>query len=96
MKFLIFCLAVLLLLLQIKLWTGAGGFAEVEKLEYSVAQQEALNDKYRQRNDALIAEVDDLKNGLTAVEERARTELGMIKEGETFYQVMQTAPLDDK
>lgn len=96
MKFLIFCLAVLLLMLQIKLWTGAGGFAEVEKLEYAVAQQEALNEKYRDRNDALIAEVDDLKNGLTAVEERARTDLGMIKEGETFYQVMQTTPVGDK
>ncbi len=95
MKLLIFCLGVLLLLLQIKLWAGAGGFAEVDKLEHSVAQQEALNAVYRQRNDALIAEVDDLKNGLTAVEERARTDLGMIKEGETFYQVMQTAPVDN-
>lgn len=92
MKVLIIALSVLLLMLQVKLWTGAGGFAEVDRLESSVAEQEALNEKYRQRNDALIAEVHDLKNGLTAVEERARTDLGMIKEGETFYQVMQTAP----
>jgi len=95
MKFLIFSLSVLLFLLQIKLWAGAGGFAEVEKLQHSVAQQEMLNEVYRQRNDALIAEVDDLKNGLTAVEERARTDLGMIKEGETFYQVMQTSPVNN-
>ena len=84
-------LLAVLLLLQIKLWVGEGGWREVEQLETSVATQEAENRKLEQRNAALAAEVDDLKQGQAAVEERARAELGMIKPGETFYRVVEPA-----
>jgi cell division protein FtsB len=78
-------LIAVLLLLQVKLWVGAGGWREVEQLETSVDAQRSENASLEQRNDALSAEVDDLKAGRAAVEERARAELGMIKPGEVFY-----------
>ena len=81
-------LLAVLILLQMKLWVGEGGWRQVEKLDASVAQQKNENAKLEQRNDALEAEVDDLKRGRAAVEERARAELGMIKPGETFYRVV--------
>ena len=85
-------LVALLLMLQVKLWVGAGGWGEVEDLEQTVAVQRAENAKLEQRNAALNAEVDDLKSGRAAVEERARSELGMIKPGETFYRTVEPAP----
>jgi len=84
-------LLAVLLLLQIKLWVGEGGWRQVEQLEASVATQQEENRKLEQRNAALAAEVDDLKQGQAAVEERARAELGMIKPGETFYRVVEPA-----
>ncbi len=92
-------LIALLILLQIKFWAGGGGWREAEQLERSVQLQKDENRKLQQRNDALSAEVEDLKSGEDAVEERARAELGMIKPGETFYRVVeptaQQAPADD-
>ena len=85
-------LLAVLLFLQIKLWVGAGGWREVEQLEAAVAAQQQENQRLEQRNDALEAEVEDLKRGQAAVEERARSELGMIKPGETFYRVVEPAP----
>lgn len=84
-------LALLLLLagLQAKLWFGAGGRGDVRTLEQSVATQREENERLELRNAALAAEVEDLKSGTAAVEERARTELGMIKPGETFYRVVE-------
>lgn len=58
------------------------------QLENAVAEQELINKEARERNSVLVAEIDDLRSGLTAVEERARSDLGMIKEGETFYQII--------
>ena len=81
-------LVILLIALQIKLWTGQGGMREVWALEGRVAAQAKENDTLRTRNDALSADVADLKEGSEAVEERARSELGLIKPGETFYQVV--------
>jgi len=74
--------------LQFKLWQGTGGRAEVAQLEQAVAKQMLVNKLARERNSVLVAEIDDLRSGLTAIEERARTDLGMIKEGETFYQII--------
>lgn len=74
--------------LQLKLWHGEGGRAEVEELRQAVRQQEKLNAELRRRNADLAAEVEDLKTGEAAVEERARQELGMIKPGEVFYRVV--------
>lgn len=92
----------LLILLQLKLWVGAGGWREVEQLQATVATQTAENAKLQQRNAALAAEVDDLKSGEAAIEERARAELGMIKPDETFYRIVEPgqiplpAPLSDE
>lgn len=88
MKALILFLTVLLLLLQVRLWAGDGSLAEVWELRQAVAAQNAGNLEMRARNRALEAEVKDLKKGKAAIEERARSELGMIREGETFYQII--------
>ena len=85
-------LLVILLLLQDKLWTGAGGWPDARHLRATVETQRVENARLQQRNDALSAEVEDLKSGETAVEERARSELGMIKPGETFYRVVEPHP----
>ena len=82
-------LALLLLGLQAKLWWGDGGWREAQALRRTVAEQKAENARLQQRNDALAAEVEDLKSGEAAVEERARSELGMVKPGETFYRVVE-------
>lgn len=75
--------------LQYRLWVGQGSLAEVVQLKRQIAQQEKRIEEMRERNSVLRAEVNDLKQGLEAVEARARSELGMIKEGETFYQIVQ-------
>jgi cell division protein FtsB len=81
--------ALLLVGLQAKLWWGDGGWREAQQLRATVAEQKAENARLQQRNDALAAEVEDLKSGEAAVEERARSELGMVKPGETFYRVVE-------
>lgn len=81
-------LLVLLVLLQHRLWFGDGSFPQVWRLRWEVAQQQAENVTLQERNQALEAQVADLKHGLGAVEELARSQLGMIKQGETFYQVV--------
>jgi len=89
MRWLIWLLVVLLVLLQYKLWVGDGSFAEVWDLYQQVETQRENNQQLRERNQALEAEVQDLKQGLEAIEERAREELGMVKKGETFYQIIE-------
>ena len=74
--------------LQYRLWFGNGGEREVAALQEQVQRQARDNSGLRERNAALAAEVQDLKSGEAAVEERARSELGMIKPGETFYRVV--------
>ena len=88
MKGIIAALVVILALLQYKLWIGNGSFAEVYRLDQTIAAQEKENAAARERNLALQAEVDDLKHGMDAIEERARSELGMIKKDETFFRVI--------
>ncbi len=82
-------LIVLIALLQYPLWLGKGGWLRVWQYSQQIEAHEKRNDYYRQRNETLRAEVRDLKQGQSAVEERARSELGMIKQDEVFYQVMQ-------
>lgn len=89
MKVLIAILILLLFLLQYKLWFGDGNMREVWQLESTIQAQTAENKKLRERNLALEAEVKDLKQGLEAIEERARNELGMIKKDETFFQIIE-------
>jgi len=85
---LILVLVVLTLILQYRLWLGDGGLVRLWQLEQAVEGQRNENKILRERNMALAEEVRDLKHGLEAVEERARTELGMIREGETFVQIV--------
>lgn len=82
-------LVALLAFLQYRLWWGEGGRRSVADLHQQVEQQSHENEGLQQRNAALAAEVEDLKSGEAAVEERARSELGMIKPGETFYRVVE-------
>ncbi len=88
MKLIVTVLFVLLIWLQYRLWLGDGGIPEVLSLgrEIDVVQQQV--DKLQERNEALDAEVMDLKKGIEAIEERARSELGMIKPDEIYYQVI--------
>ena len=85
-------LLLLLVLLQFKLWGGEGSWTQTQALHKQVEAPRAENARLKARNDALSAEVADLKTGEVAVEERARSELGMIKPGETFYRVIEPAP----
>ena len=88
MKILAAILFALLLGLQYPLWIGKGSWMRVRDLDQQLAQVRDMNAKARVRNEALEAEVRDLKQGTDAVEERARMELGMIKRDEMFYQVV--------
>jgi cell division protein FtsB len=81
-------LIVLLLALQYKMWFGEGGYRDVQRLAQRVEEQAQENEVLARRNRELQAEVEDLRQGLEAIEERARSELGMIKEDEEFYQVV--------
>jgi len=95
-RWIISLLIVLLVLLQYKLWVGDGSLAEVWDLYQQVDTQKHENQQLRERNQALEAEVQDLKQGLQAIEERAREELGMIKDEETFYQIIETPTARDE
>lgn len=86
MKFLVVILITLILVLQIRLWYGEGSYLQVRALEKEVEGQQLHVEGLKERNQTLEAEVLDLKKRLSAIEERARTDLGMIRQGETFYQ----------
>jgi len=85
MRAVLIILTILLIALQVRLWQEV---AEVRKLRALVEQQIAQNETLRERNDALAAEVEDLREGFSAIEERARSELGLIRDGESFYLVV--------
>ncbi len=88
MKWIGIVLIILLLGLHFRLWVGEGSLAEVWAMKSKIVEQEQHNDQLKLRNELLKAEVADLKRGLEAIEERARMDLGMIKEGETFYRLV--------
>ena len=88
MKWFAAALAIVLLLLQYRLWISGDGLSEVLRLKSAVATQQADNRRLSERNRQLSAEVRDLKQGYVALEERARTDLGMIGSNETFFQVV--------
>lgn len=88
MKLLFMSLITILLLLQYRLWVGNGSLTDVHHLQQAKESQSAENQKLQDRNDSLAAEVVDLKQGLEAIEERARSEMGMIKHDESFYRVI--------
>jgi len=88
-KIITYVLLGLLMLLQYPLWFGNGGVYTLWRLTSEIAAQKEENARLKDRNQALEAEVVDLKQGYEAIEERARSELGMVKKGETFFQVIE-------
>ena len=81
-----------LLALQYRLWVSPDGMRDVWRLEKAISLQSEENDRLKERNSTLAAEVRDLKEGRAAIEERARTDLGMVGGNETFYQVVPPSP----
>lgn len=92
MRTLAVLLAGMLVLLQYPLWLGKGGWLRVWELDRQVRHQRAENMKLAQRNDALESEVADLRQGVHAIEERARYELGMVRADEVFVQIVEARP----
>ena len=92
MKWLASALLVVVVLLQYRIWLSEDGLRELRRLETAVATQRTENDQLTERNRQLAAEVRDLKSGMGALEERARSDLGMIAGNETFYQVVPPPP----
>lgn len=92
MRVLAVVLVILIAAIQTPLWFGKGGWLRVWELGRQLDTQRAENEKLRARNAALDAEVRDLKTGYDAIEERARSELGMIRQDEVFYQVIEAPP----
>jgi cell division protein FtsB len=89
MRILAVVLLILIAAIQTQLWFGKGGWIKVWDLDRQVQAQRASNEKLRARNATLDAEVRDLKTGYDAIEERARNDLGMIRQDEVFYQVIE-------
>ncbi len=92
MKILAGILGALILLIQYPLWVGKGGWLRAWHVENDLSEQKTKNSELDARNAALAAEVRDLKQGTEAIEERARYELGMIRQDEVFFQVMEEKP----
>ncbi len=88
MKWLIATLVIVLLLLQYRLWIGEGSVAHNAALQQHIEQQQAENQRLRERNKALAIEIQALKAGSEVVEERAREEMGMVKKDETFFMII--------
>ncbi|MGH8326926.1 MAG: cell division protein FtsB [Steroidobacteraceae bacterium] len=92
MRWLATALLVALILLQYRIWISDDGVRGVERLQHAVTAQQTLDATLTERNSRLEAEVQDLKSGTAAIDELARSDLGMIGPNETFYQVVQPAP----
>lgn len=89
MKLLAVVLLALIALVQYPLWLGKGSWLRVWEVDQQIRAQHAINQKLEARNAALDAEVRDLKQGSEAIEERARSELGMIRQDEIFFQILE-------
>ena len=87
MRWLALAFLALIVALQYPMWLGKGGWLQVREYDRQLAAQRVANEKLKARNDALDADVRDLKTGYEAIEERARAELGMIRQDEVFFQI---------
>jgi cell division protein FtsB len=96
MRAVVIILVLLLLTLQYQLWAGRGGLPELWSLREQIEEQETENRELDERNRALEAEVEDLREGLDAIEERARSELGLVRPGESFFEVIETRRLPEE
>jgi cell division protein FtsB len=85
MRWILVLLLLLLFGLQARLWVGQGSWEQIVSLQREIERQTIINDRLQERNNVLEKEVRDLKSGLESIEERARSDLGLIKQGETFY-----------
>src|SRR5690554_1403655 len=94
MRFYVLVLIALALVIQYQLWWGNGGWARVQELQHKAAEQQEVNQALQARNAALRAEVQDLGSGTDAVEERARGELGMVRDGEVFVEFLPQTQAD--
>jgi cell division protein FtsB len=92
MRWLLVILAVLFVGLQFRLWVGEGSLAHNSELDSQLEEQEHENQALRERNALIATDVESLKTNLNAIEEKARADLGMIKQGETFYLVIDKKP----
>lgn len=88
MKTIFVALGVLLALLQYEFWFSDGGMKTVWQMKHNIVKQKQINVDLDKRNRMLISEIKDLQNGHTAIEARARNDLGMVKQGEVFYRVV--------
>lgn len=93
MKLLAVALVALIVLIQYPLWLGKGGWLRVWDIDRQAETQRGVNQKLQARNQALDADVRDLKQGFEAIEERARSELGMVKQDEIFFQIVGREPV---
>jgi cell division protein FtsB len=91
LKLVLAVLLLVLLLLQVRLWSGAGSLADIDRLQREIALQQRDNAVLQERNEAQRQEVNDLKSGVDSIEERARSELGLIRKGETFVLIVDKA-----
>ncbi|MGZ5030199.1 MAG: cell division protein FtsB [Methylobacter sp.] len=89
MRVIIAIIILLIIHLQYRIWVGDGSFAQIDAYQQRLDELKKQAEEKRQRNEALYAEVLDLRKGQEAIEERARDELGMIKEDETFFHVLE-------
>ena len=96
MRILAVVLGALILLIQYPLWLGKGGWLRASEVDRQLGTQKAKNAELERRNGALAAEVRDLKTGTEAIEERARQDLGMVRQDEVFYQYENRAPQPPK
>jgi cell division protein FtsB len=92
MKTVLVILLCVLVMLQVRLWTGPGSIADIARLENAIVEQDGANATLQERNSVLMEDVSDLRNGLDSIEERARNELGLIRQGETFYLIVEDDP----
>ena len=95
MRILALVFALLILALQYPMWLGKGGWLQVRELERQLSTQRQANAVLKARNDRLDADVRDLKTGFEAIEERARAELGMVRQDEVFFQLQNATPRPD-
>ena len=93
MKFITLLLVLLLLIIQINIWLNKDGYSSIVEIKELIQNQQKENDEMVSRNSQLKEEIKDLKNGFSAIEEKAREDIGMIKEGEEFYLI--TEPKSD-
>lgn len=94
MRWLLAGLLLILVVLQYRLWIAEGSLAESHRLERQIDEQTRINEQLQERNAALEREVLDLQTGNRGLEQRAREQLGLIREGETFFQFVDTPPGD--